>query len=63
MPSDVTHSTPVQRPPCLANHQRRITVAVVRHGACQTAMESQGCRQDFQVLSYLSGSWLLHGID
>ena len=57
MPSDVTHSPPVQRPPCLANHPRRITVAVVRHGACQTAMEGQGCGQDFQVFVLSTSLW------
>lgn len=34
MPGDVTHArSPVRRPaPCPANHQRRITVTIVRHG-------------------------------
>lgn len=47
MPGDVTRPDPsptTARPqsndrPCPANHQRRITVAVVRHGACQTATD------------------------
>lgn len=38
MPSDVTPHPNANDQACLANHQRRITATVVRHGACQTAM-------------------------
>lgn len=54
MPSDVTHATPAQRLPCLTNHQRRITVAVVRHGACQTAKGHRVVRDAGKISKFLS---------